>query len=260
MKQIISTITKLTGIVTPVIFAASAIHDVGYFWIVGWKFQGLAALADYLTATLDWLPTIAAGCVGYLLLSLIFMNAIPAGQMTKPDAPRDRSLKQFLRVLGGVGIFVVCSAACYFLVRLSSIALIGLVFPLGLVWAGVIALCSWRIDLNERVGEIGHLALILVPWTVFSIFLWGVQRAYLDLAPGGELYTFVRAGDGKEATTLSTSVKLLRIYQNGVLVRSEAEAKNQYFRWDQVRLLELTRPASPNQPFGCIQLGWFCKV
>jgi hypothetical protein len=94
---------------------------------------------------------------------------------------------------------------------------------------------------------------------VVCIFIWGAQRAYFDLAPRGERYTLWRSAEAKDGPSTSDEVKLLRIYQNGVLVRLDREPKNQYVRWDQIRSLEIAKAGYPGKSLGCIQLGLLCN-
>jgi len=259
MKQIIATITKLTGIVTPVAFVVSVIHDVGYFWVIGWKFQGLAGLTDYLTGILEWLPVAAAGIGAYVLVNLVILNALPETWMKRmrPAQAQNRSVKKFLKILARGGVFIILGALSYFVTDVNSTWVIGT--NVCFIWLMVVNLLAWRIDLNEKFGQLGSLAFLLGPMIVTSIFVWGMQRAYFDLTPGGEQYTLWHPGEGKDAANVASQVKVLRIYQNGVLVRSDATAKNQFFRWDQVKLLELHSSDIGDQPLACIQLGWNCR-
>jgi hypothetical protein len=258
MKQIIATITKLTGIVTPVAFVVSVIHDVGYFWVIGWKFQGLAGLTDYLTGILEWLPIAAAGIGAYVLANLVILNTLPDTWMKRmrPAAIRDHSAKELLKILAAGSVFVIFAVLYYFFTNVSDTWVIGA--NICFIWLAIVRILSWRVDLNEKFGQLGSLAFLLGPMIVTSIFVWGMQRAYFDLAPGGEHYTLWRPGEGKDAGNVASQVKVLRIYQNGVLVRSDAEAKNQFFRWDQVKLLELHKLDIGDQPLACLHLGWNC--
>ncbi len=74
MEDLSKAIKALAAAIISVTIAASVAYETGYFFIVGYKYQGLLSTADYLSGALEWLPWL------FLLYGLGFVLAHAGSQ------------------------------------------------------------------------------------------------------------------------------------------------------------------------------------
>lgn len=257
MKELLDIASRLTGIVAPTAFLVSLVHEEGYYSAVGRKFQSIASLSDYLTSVLEWLPAVA-GLVAAIWLFTLLTSPFyrpPTGLELDELRASSRRLSGSMVVIwfvivlffGGGGV------AMYLYDDISDVGLapvlIGIV---AFAWIILVGVAFRGQNPADKLGKAGAGILFFGLPLIAGMYFWGLDQGYRDLSDTGQIYTLRRV-DG--ATT--QPIKVLRVYQRGVLVRSVADKTDTFIRWEQIRSLKLRRP-TPSGSLGCIQIGFSC--
>ncbi|MBX9693500.1 MAG: hypothetical protein K2Z81_14015, partial [Cyanobacteria bacterium] len=95
-------------------------------------------------------------------------------------------------------------------------------------------------------------ALIAAPVLAVAAFVAGQVRGDAALAPGGIPYKLkIKGGEPRNR-------ELLRSFDKGLLVRSPADERVEFIRWDQIEEVTRTSPKERSEPISCQLFNFNC--
>jgi hypothetical protein len=270
VKDLLGSVAGGVSMVTAISFLLSIIYEQAYFSVVGQKFQNIASLSDYLTNVLDWLPAVVGALAAYMFLAfpvfaIIFRHIQPhtnsAGSPNDQQASHDdsdqtnqvRDKKGDIRA--GITLLVlgVLMISALFVSDPKALFVVSGGF-IG-IWFGLIMIADGLGALNF-LGANGKNFLQLVPVALVLVFLWGLYRGYSDLNSPVEPYTLIGSQVDVQG---AEKVRLLRVFDRGILVRWPEQQLVEFLQWDQVRSIKLQRDgAEARKSLLCHLSGWVC--
>jgi hypothetical protein len=226
---------------TFLVLVLAIIHELAYFAVVGPQFQSAMTATDYFVSALAWMPLVVIVLLGtgLLLLTLTAWRGDLSHEEAKRHSARYRRATFFMDALFGP------AAACGIT---ASVLLFGNPYDLraagGLASIGAISFFFWlrRFEVFARVltPAVAVFSGFILGLILYS-YLEGRADGYFDLTKPGAVFKLKLAAAPGEA-----SVSLLRLLNDGVLVRSYDGQTVFFLRWDAVR--ELSRQVEPPDP------------
>jgi hypothetical protein len=260
MLKVFDSVPKLIATISIFVLTISVLHDWGYFWVVGSKFQQLQTSYDFIANSIDWLPIPALFSVTYaiaMFLGMKFAAKFKPSPSEGFDSVVQARLGKQQRRGRIVGVILVIS--------LTAI-LIGLELKYDPLpdWAAystiVVILALTGLALFLLVGN--GLQIKIDFWTAFAVFFAtlcfgaafyaGAYSAVDDLyASTSNVYTV------ELKSNAIVGVKILRTLEKGLLQYNPLDRTVSFLRWDEVKTLrrQLDEDDDHVPSFYCSGLG-----
>jgi len=270
LKDVIGSAASAVSIVSAAAFILSVIYEWAYFSVVGQKFRSIAALSDYLTNALDWLPgTIVGVAVGWGGLFLFAKFSERSNAQKRPSkqsgdaqaaaaalSPEQRQKRLLISAivftLAGVGF----GGLIYFSDDPGPLLAVLATTAFTFFWLGVFGLVVFvSADPSWARSKLKFAAFFLIPLLAVGVFFWGLQNGIGDLNKASGMYRLIRKDS---QAPKGEDVNVLRTFDRGVLVRLPAQQINEFLRWDEIRSLSLKREGLPDKSLSCRQFGFSC--
>jgi hypothetical protein len=223
MKEWIDRAPGIFAIGTASVLLLTVLHELGYFLVVGFKFQSFLSVSDYFANSILWLPYFA----------LFFLLGVAWGEFTRPTqrGVSRPSLKIFVVLvialavvalifdfLAGVALLAAIGAITYFVRFLKRSKDADREVP------------SWVIYLGVTVPIVGALA-----------FLNGVSDGRNDLKANGP-----HASLHMKSESLDEDVIIFRTFDRGLLAMNTASKLVEFFRWEEIQKISTPVPTEKN--------------
>ena len=196
------------------VLTVTVVHELGYFSVVGLRFQAILSVSDYFANSILWLPLAAVAGLGGRVFDDLIVG--PAPFKARDGSP---NLKVIFFIFMGV---------------FSVIAIIDR--EIGLVLLGALFVVTWlvrHLTTGKYVAaEMLKPALIIsfiVPVLLAGAFILGILDARSDLVSATNSVNINEKG-----TMSENKVWLLRTLDRGVLVRDGDTNRIEFIRWEQI--------------------------
>jgi hypothetical protein len=246
VKWIFDSFTKLLGLLSFCLIAATTVHDWGYFYIVGSKFRSIQTTYDYFAYAIEWMPPlfllvlVAWGISDFSTRKL----AARAAEGLSGQAERRFRQRRFVYVL-----------LLFFLASVSLMIFVLLPYPRNLPGLVLTILAILTLVFVYAVKSVVQYSLIFAA-SVALIYFVGLAEGIGDVTR--EIRTASNVHTMQLKGMIERHVMLLRTFEKGILIRNPSNDRVEFIRWDQVEML--SHRASPDlQPGGCRWLGLFCR-
>lgn len=240
MKHFLETFAAIVGVATVTVLLMSAVHEFGYFLMVGTFFQTLLTPSDYFSNMLIWVTTIPLFAIPWFRWDIL--------------SEKSRLQRLGMNRNGAMFLLLVCILLGTFLFG-----------PHWLLWfAALPGLTLWLIygpDIvpfkNTRSKSLYQLRLTLfsAPVVLSLLFVWGIFDGQRDLKRLTDVYTIQTRRDGKIQRIL------MRNFDKGLLVRDAVANKVEFIKWDDVSgISHAGVDFSTWHPLSCSLFGLFCPT
>lgn len=240
MKEFLDNFAAVLGAATLALLLFAVCHEYGYFWIIGSQFQPFVSTSDYFTNATQWFLAAALSFWAWLDWKSI-TGAVPY------MAPLSRDRRTW--IFPAIVFFV------FFLDRFfSSQPTIQLffVFTYGWLVYGAKYALKWA-NLTDAPSNF-RSALTALPVLAMLAFVVGQQKAVFALLQIYDPYALkLKGGEIRQRI-------LLRNFDKGLLVRSPADQRVEFIRWDQIEEVTKTSPKYASESYACIWLSIGCHM
>jgi hypothetical protein len=250
MKNLIDNLGKLIAALSFALLTVTVLHDWGYFWVLGSRFQSIQTPYDHLANAIEWLPLYLA----LILLALLFAfvlgrfsrkreeHVFPSGIMEKrrwKDA-RKAAAVSGLGLLAFLGILLLVPQA-----------VIGVYFAyvLGAIYLTVSPLVAIRFPPSAVNSFVWSIPLVLI-----MAFTAGGLDAVNGIESSWNVYRIVP----KDSPPFNAN--LLRSLDKGLLMWDGSAQRVILMRWEEVS--EISHSITPNDktPYACRFLQFVCPT
>lgn len=239
MKEFLDNFAAVVGSATLALLLFAVCHEYGYFWVIGSQFQTFVSTTDYFTNSTQWV--IFAGLVLYTWLDWRAMFG--ASQYAMPIGRDWRTWMFPLIVILPLLLVMFFSRFSFDIGLLTLFAYIWLVYgSKTLPFAG---------SSDPTLSRL-RAALLAAPLLAMAAFFAGKQRAESALAVTHDPYKLKIKG-GEERNRI-----LLRSFDKGLLVRSPADERVEFIRWDQIEEVTKPSPKDRGESYSCLLLRINC--
>src|SRR6266851_9849592 len=76
MKDILESLTKVTGLFSVSVLVLSVFHELGFYYVIGNDFRHLLTTSDYIASVIAWIPE----TVYFLFIGAVFTTIIDRGR------------------------------------------------------------------------------------------------------------------------------------------------------------------------------------
>jgi|HubBroStandDraft_2_1064218.scaffolds.fasta_scaffold32169_5 hypothetical protein len=223
MKEWVDRAPGIFAIGTVSVLLLTVLHELGYFLIVGFKFQSFLSVSDYFANSILWLPYFA----------LFFLVGVAWSEFTRPThrGVSEPSLKIFVVLvitLGVLALFFDFLSGVAFLVAVAAIAFF-------------VRFLKRSKDTDRKIPRWVIYPGVMVPVVGALVFFNGVQDGRSDLkanGPHASLHLKTEATD--------EDVVILRTFDRGVLAMSPASNLIEFFRWEDIQKISTPVPIEKN--------------
>jgi hypothetical protein len=212
-RAFIEQVPHLSAAFTALALLLSVTHDIGYFYVVGYKWLTIQTAGDYLSSAIGWLP--------FTLLSCFVGSIVGYGLTRLRPSRAKRPASTTLVVVVGLALL----AFVYFFSYPQPEPLISIM--IGGAW--IVIASAMLPPVNEQTRKFaGSIIVITIGPTIAALFYaLGVLDGYDDVS--GKLDRYVveirQRSDIHEVT-------VLRELERGILIRDRQT--NYFFRWEDV--------------------------
>jgi hypothetical protein len=266
MKEFLKIAPSAIALVSFLMLALTVVHEWGYFFVIGSHFQTIASAYDYLSNAIIWLPQnlaiMCVGVVGGFLLGML------GGRSSNEDelgfiarAAKIKRRRRGIAIGVGVGFALSCVYALVGYFFMPPYLLVSIFATLATTtWMALCEVCErifgrWFGFENRLV----YLAIVVIPFLVFTDFCLGAQEAYDDIRDIASLY-FLTLKDDPVSNIISNErpVQILRSFDKGLLVRDAKREKISFVRWETIKFLSHNSFAIGETPLGCERFPGIC--
>jgi hypothetical protein len=253
MKNLIDNLGKFVAALSFALLTVTVLHDWGYFWLLGSRFQSIQTPYDHLANAIEWLPLHLA----IFLLSLPFsfalyaltgepeVHAFPSGIMEKT---RWKGAKKSV-ALGGVGVLL---------------GVLGVL--LGAPQGGVELPFTVAVLLFVCYFTLLPLVAVRFPPTAVNKFVWSIPPVLvmaflaggLDAVAGIESSSNIYKIVPKDSPPFNAN--LLRSLDKGLLMWDGSAQRVILMRWE--RVSEISHFVAPHDklPYACRFFQFMCPT
>jgi hypothetical protein len=251
MKWILENATKLIGLLSFALVVFSAVHDWGYFSIIGPHFRTLLSAYDYVTNAVEWMPAFTfwfavSGALAYLMSSWT-AQVRERGFGDHRRKVHRRSLffySGFILIISlgvlGFTLFQTFPRSRESQIISSTLIFIALI-GFYIVWNGT------KLETRRLLaGAMGAVGLAAAAYTT------GTREARSAIEQPANVYKLNLKGDQTK------SAVLLRTFEKGILIWNTDRQTAEMLRWDQLDGLSHI-VAFDNVSGACRIFSWFCQ-
>lgn len=251
IQSILDSASKVIALLSFSILILTVVHDWGYFWVVGLRFQSMQSPYDYLANSIEWLPYHLASGLLTVLLGFILMTIEKDPKYfwgVRSRKERRTAEKAFF----ALSVLTVIAAIFLSRFRISAFALL-----LSNAYAMLLALLvrftgflTWFPAARTRAAR----NVLLLPSLVLISFGLGANAAEDAVQSTTSVYRL----DLKNSASMS--VTLLRSMEKGALIWDGAVQRATLIRWDQIeRISRVVGDHKREEALACSWFGFFCR-
>jgi hypothetical protein len=236
---------KAVAVLSFGVLIVTVLHDWGYFWMIGLRFQSVQTPYDHLANSIEWLPysLVFIGLTFAANSGLIRLLQKEGDFQEYPSGVSERNAKRKMKWPSRLFLFfnVVPAIITLFVLPTNAEVVVGL--------ASVLYICAvWFVlhytSLVRRTEYATFLAIS--PTFVTLAFLSGATEA--DIALNSTLNVYRVEVKGSTPVTLI----LLRSLDKGVLVWDRADNRATLIRWEQIdRISHFVSTDLSSRPLFC---------
>lgn len=252
MDKFLENFSKVVAMGTFGVLSLAVMHELAYFYVVGWHFLTLIGAYDFLLTALHWLPLL-------IVVSLIqFVVQMLGGGSSKEKSGTEQDSKRwFVRDFKANFHFHIVA------ILLASVGVLGFVFgpsdarEFPIVYFAVVAYtwylaCLYLFRENPESGW--YYALWLIPVWGMIAFTLGIDDGHRDLRSQKADYSITTKDD-----PLEKKVLVLRVLDGGVLYKNLDRKRVEFQRWHDIKLLSVEIAPGDNRSHGCRIFGFYCR-
>ncbi|MFZ3071900.1 MAG: hypothetical protein WA162_01510 [Thermodesulfobacteriota bacterium] len=255
----VDSLLKAVGLISGISLLCSIAYDWGYLYALGLSFSDIpTSLADHIRSSLNWLPTVFFIGSAVFLFELLTIR-IEQG-MTEEEIIKSSSKPEFVRKLrkSPVIVNIILSIILSILVLMSYVLLgeiegvmLFLGFSLIVLW-----LCfSYFIHNHPRILQRRSPALIFAIHWLPPIIIWMAFMGYHAAIPTQNKSNPAHKVYLKNNSLESIDVSLIRLFDKGILMKTQKETPVVFIGWDSVSKIEVS--PGKKERFKGILCMWF---
>jgi hypothetical protein len=239
MKEFLDHFAAILGAATVGLLLFSVCHEYGYFWIIGGHFQTLVSTSDYFTNATQWI-------VFTLMILYTWMDWKATFGLRRYYSPISMDWRTW--------IFPAVALFPFLLVTFFSPNSVdfALFFMFAYLWLVYGVRNVPFADSDEPVYKKIRAAILAVPFFAVLAFVAGKQKGVSALATMSDPYQ-VKVKGGEVRSRI-----LLRSFDKGLLVRSPADERVEFIKWDQIEEVTKVSPKARDESYSCQWLEINC--
>jgi hypothetical protein len=251
MKNLIDNLGKFIAALSFALVTVTVLHDWGYFWVLGSRFQSIQTPYDHLANAIEWLPLHLAIFLLAFLLSFVLRalgrkpeeHAFPSGIMEKTRWKNARNSAAFS------GVSLLLTALGIILVTTQGVIGVGVAIILFACYMTVSPLVVFRIPPSAV-----NYFLWFIPVVLIVAFITGGIDALTSIESSSNIYRIVP----KDSPPFNAN--LLRSLDKGLLMWDGSTQRVILMRWEGVS--EVSHFITPNDktPYACRFLQFMCPT
>jgi hypothetical protein len=231
-KSLLENGPKATALLSFCVLMLTVLHDWGYFWIIGSKFQSIQTPYDYIANSITWLPL----SLGLITLYLVATRlTLMIGRRSRDDFKstphrliQETQNRQYTRVAVLGFVATLLCGSFWYVFRFP----VGVLFGTFTIVTGYCSiLCVWLRFANFRQSP--DLTLVIMILSGFVPLIAGMSFAGGVVEAIDALSSFNKNVYGlKQKDVPDRHVLLLRSLDKGVLTYDLASSQIAFTRWD----------------------------
>jgi hypothetical protein len=242
MKDFLDNFAAVIGAATLALLLFSVCHEYGYFSVIGSQFQTFVSTTDYFTNSTQWIVFALFTLYGWLDWNQIVGS--------KPYySPLSKNWRTW--IFPGV-IFSIFILEWFFTSRSSNIEVFFIFSYLWLVY-GVKRFAPFA-EATEQAYKNIRAVIIAAPVLAVLAYVIGQQKAEFSLSETSNPYQ-IKIKGGSDRNRI-----LLRNFDKGLLVRSPADERIEFIKWDQIEEVSKLSPKFRGESYACRWLGITCSI
>jgi hypothetical protein len=252
MDKFLESFSKVLALGTSGVLSLAVMHELAYFYVIGWHFLTVMGAYDFLLTALHWLPVLIAFSVVLFLIQIL-----GGGRAKETSLSEQASKRWFSNDFRANAHFHVIAILLALLGVFSFFSIPSDSRELPIVYFAAVAYAWYLVCLNlfkKTPRHRAYYAMWLIPVWGMIAFTYGIDDGFRDLRSQKTDYVIALKDDPAEKKVL-----VLRILDNGVLYKNFDRKRVEFQRWQEIKLLAVEISPTDSRSHGCRIIGFYCK-